>query len=307
MRYFNILALSLTAQLLLAGPGEATRPQGRGFITTGAAVKALVTAANADDVNALIEILGPASKEILTTSDPVADRQIRRKFAARAAVKTKLIADPADPRTKTLLVGRDEWPLPIPIVQIEGKWYFDLEQGKKEILARRIGGNELDAIEVCRGYVEAQNDYAEEDRTGSGVRHYAQKIVSSPGRKDGLFWTSSTNDSPLSAIVAKAFVEGYTSREDPYHGYYFRILTAQGPQASGGEMSYLHDGLLINGFALIAWPADYGSTGIMTFLVDKTGIVYQKDLGAKTAEIAGGFEAYNPDATWTPVLTTAVK
>jgi hypothetical protein len=310
MRYFNLMALAIAGQLLVGIPIDAATPEGRGFPSADAAAKALVSAAKSDDVTDLIAILGPASKEIVTTSDPVADQQIRRKFSERAAAKMKLAADPRKPNAKTLLVGKDEWPLPFPIVQLNGEWYFDVEQGKEEILMRRIGGNELDAIEVCRGYVEAQNDYAEEDRTGSGVLHYAKKIISSPGKHDGLYWPASSGDndeSPIGDIVARAFAEGYTKGHDPYHGYYFKILTGQGPQASGGEMSYLYNGVMTKGFALIAWPSNYKSTGIMTFIVDKAGIVYQKDLGPRTPEIAGAYSAYNPDETWTPVSTSARK
>jgi hypothetical protein len=309
MRYLNIVA-AIVASVLFAIPIAAATPEGRGFWSPDEAAKALISAAKSDDVAALIDILGPASREILTTSDPVADAQIRRKFVERANAKIKLVPDPREPKAKTLVVGKEEWPLPIPIVQAHGKWYFDVEQGKQEILARRIGGDELDAIEVCRGYVEAQNDYAEVDRTGSGVPHYAEKIVSSPEKHDGLYWANDRNgDSPIGAVVAKAFAEGYTKRNEPYHGYYFKVLTAQGPHASGSAMSYLQDGLMTKGFALIAWPADYGSTGIMTFLIDKTGIVYQKDLGAKTSEIAGAYSTYDPDETWTPasISTSARK
>ena len=309
MGYFTTIALAIAGTLLISIPIDAATPDGRGFPSADAAAKALVSAAKSDDVAALIAILGPASKEILTTSDPVADQQSARKFAARAGAKMKLVTDLKEPNAKTLLVGKDDWPLPIPIVQVNGHWYFDVEQGKQEILTRRIGGNELDAIEVCRGYVEAQNDYAEEDRTGSGVLHYAQKIISSPGKHDGLYWPSSgaNDESPIGVIVAQAFAEGYTKRHDPYHGYYFKILTGQGPHASGGEMSYLANSLMTKGFALIAWPSDYKSTGIMTFIVDKAGIVYQKDLGPKTPEIAGAYLAYDPDETWSPVDTSARK
>jgi Protein of unknown function (DUF2950) len=309
MRYLNIVALSFATQLLICIPIDAATLEGRGFPSADAAAKALVSAAKSDNVTVLTEILGPSSKEILTTSDPVADRQTRQTFAKRAAAKTKLILDPREPNGRILLVGKDEWPLPIPIVQINGEWYFDVEQGKQEILMRRIGGNELDAIEVCRGYVEAQNNYAEEDRTGSGVLHYAQKIISSPGKHDGLYWSGggANEESPIGDFVARAFAEGYTKGRDPYHGYYFKILTRQGRQASGGEMSYLHNGMMTKGFALIAWPSNYGSTGIMTFIVDKAGIVYQKDLGPTTPEIAGAYTAYNPNMTWTPVSTSARK
>lgn len=306
MRSLKIFALTVAGLLPCGVPIAAATPEGRGFPSADAAAKALISAAKSDDVTALINILGPASKEILTTSDPVADQQVRKKFAERAYAKMKLVSDPHEPKARTLVVGKDEWPLPIPIVHVDGKWYFDVGQGKQEILARRIGANELDAIEVCRGYVEAQNDYAEVDRTGSGVLHYAHKIFSSPGKHDGLYWANDgSEESPIGAIVAKAFAEGYTKRRnEPYHGYYFKLLTAQGPHASEGAMSYLQDGLMTKGFALIAWPSDYGSTGIMTFLVDKTGIVYQKDLGAKTPELAAANSAYDPDGTWTPVSTS---
>lgn len=309
MRYFNIIVLAIAGNLLTGVCLNAATPEGRGFPSADAAAKALISAAKSDDVTALIDILGPASKDILTTSDPIADQKIRKTFATRAAAKMRLIADPKDPHVKTLLVGRDEWPLPIPIVQLNGQWYFDVDQGKQEILSRRIGGNELDAIEVCRGYVEAQDDYAEKDRTESGVRHYAQKIISSPGKHDGLYWTqdAGADESPIGAIVARAFAEGYNKKHDPYHGYYFRILSAQGPHASGGEMTYLQNGLMTKGFGLIAWPSDYKSTGMMTFIVDKAGIVYQKDLGPRTMEIASAYSAYDPDETWSPVSTSARK
>ena len=239
----------------------------------------------------------------MTTGDPVADRKSRHTFAARAAQKMSLVPNHGSQTAKTLLAGKDGWPLPIPIVEKNGQWYFDTAEGKQEILTRRIGSNELDAIEVCRGFVEAQNEYADQNRTADNAPVYAQKIISSPGEHDGLYWPSNgeSDESPIGEIVARAIAEGYTNRHDPYHGYYFRVLKAQGPHASGGEMSYLENGLMTRGFALIAWPSNYASTGIMTFIVDKTGIVYQKDLGRKTAEIAGAYTAYDPDQTWTPV------
>ena len=309
MLYSITSSLAIASGLLLVTPVDAATPEGRGFPSADAAAKALIIAAKSDDLTSLIAILGPASKEILTTSDPVADQKVRRTFAQRAAVKMKLVSDSKQPRAKTLLVGKDDWPLPIPIVQVNGQWYFDVDQGKHEILARRIGGNELDAIEVCRGYVEAQNDYAEKDQTGEGVLHYAQKIISSPGKRDGLYWPASGDgqESPVGDVIARSFAEGYTKRHEPYHGYYYKILTNQGPHASGGEMNYLQNGLMTKGFALIAWPSDYRSTGIMTFIVDKTGIVYQKDLGPKTSALATAYASYDPDDTWTPVSTTSAQ
>jgi DUF2950 family protein len=201
------------------------------------------------------------------------------------------------------VVGRDDWPLPIPIVEVSGQWYFDTAKGKDEILTRRIGSNELDAIEVCRGFVEAEDDYAEHNRTANSAPMYAQRILSSPEQHDGLYWAGNgeNDQSPLGEIIARALAEGYTSKHEPYHGYYFKVLTGQGAHARGGEESYLDKGEMTKGFALIAWPSNYGSTGIMTFLVDKTGIVYQKDLGGRTGTIASGITAYDPDETWTPV------
>jgi hypothetical protein len=192
-----------------------------------------------------------------------------------------LVPNHGSQKAKTILAGKDQWPLPIPIVEVNGQWYFDTAQGKEEILTRRIGSNEIDAIEVCRGFVEAQSDYAAQNRTANNLPVYAQKIISTPGEHDGLYWKGNgeSDESPIGEIVARAIAEGYTNKRDPYHGYYFRVLTAQGDKASGGAMSYLDNGLMTKGFALIAWPSNYGSTGIMTFIVDKTGIVYQKDLG----------------------------
>jgi hypothetical protein len=293
----------ITGMLALIAAGPAASPGGKGFPSADVAAQALISAAKADNANALIEILGPSARDIVSTKDPVADRKIRRDFAARAAQKVKLVPYHGRRNAKTLLAGNDEWPLPIPIVEVQGKWFFDTAQAKEEILNRRIGHNELDAIEVCRGYVEAQNEYGEANRTAEGTPYYAQRIISSPERHDGLYWKGEpeSGESPIGKIVAKAFAEGYTKRGDPYHGYYFKILKAQGSHASGGEMSYLQDNVMTKGYALVAWPSDYGSTGIMTFLVSKTGIVYQKDLGQRTMRIAAGYSAYDPDSTWAPV------
>jgi hypothetical protein len=303
MHRFSVFLLAAAGALLLQGPSEAATPDGKGFPSADTAAQALVSAAKNDDVAGLIEILGPSAKNLVTTSDPVADRKVRRAFAARAAQKMSLVASHGIQHAKTLLVGKDEWPLPIPIVEENGEWYFDMAQGKQEILTRRIGSNELDAVEVCRGFVEAQSDYAERNRTATNFPIYAQKIISSPGKHDGLYWASNgaNDESPIGGIIARALAEGYTNKHEPYHGYYFRALTGQGPHASGGQTSYIDNGLMTKGFALIAWPSDYGSTGIMTFVVNKTGIVYQKDLGRKTAEIAGAYTAYDPDETWVPV------
>jgi len=303
MHRFTLFVWAAASVLLWSFPGEAASADGKGFPSADAAAEALVDAAKSDDVAALIDILGPSAKSILATRDSVADRKVRRDFVARAAQKMRLVPVHGMKNAKTLLTGKDEWPLPIPIVEKNGLWYFDTARGKLEILMRRIGSNELDAIEVCRGYVEAESDYADQNRTTDGVSHYAQNIISTPGQRDGLYWSGNggNDESPLGKIIARALAEGYTNKHDPYHGYYFKVLTGQGPHAPGGEMSYLNNGVMSKGFALIAWPSNYGSTGIMTFVVDKTGIVYQKDLGKKTAEIAGASALYDPDKTWTPV------
>jgi hypothetical protein len=297
--------------LLLQIPGKGATPDGKAFPSADAAAQALVTAARNNDRAALLEILGPSAKTIVTTGDPVADHNALKAFAVRAAQKMTLVSSHGNKNVKTLLAGKDDWPMPIPIVEANGQWYFDTAQGKDEILTRRIGANELDAIHLCRGFVEAQNDYAAKNRSPNNLPVYARKIISSPGEHDGLYWagTSESDESPIGEIVAKAIAEGYTNKRDPYRGYYFRILTAQGPHAPGGETSYIDNGLMTKGFALIAWPSNYGSTGIMTFIVDRTGIVYQKDLGRKTSEIAGAYSAYDPGETWKPVadVVTNVK
>lgn len=304
-----MLRLTIVGLLAAGSLMPAVTPDGRGFPSPAAAAKALIDAAKTDDVAKLTDILGPSAKEILVTSDPVADQQMRRKFADAARARMKIVVNSHHPRARTLLVGKDQWPLPIPITRVNGKWYFDLDEGKREILARRIGSNELDAIEVCRGYVEAQNEYVARERTPNGVARYAQKIISTPGKQDGLYWPAANpkDESPMGELISRAFAEGYTNRTQPYHGYYFKVLTIQGPHATGGRMSYLQNGLMTKGFALIAWPADYESTGIMTFIVDKTGIVYQKNLGAKTPQIARNYSAYDPDQSWVPVATSARK
>jgi hypothetical protein len=303
MHRFTVFVLAVAGTFLLQFSAKGANPDGKAFPSADAAAQALVTAARNADTAALIEILGPSGKSTVVTGDAVADRNSLRAFASRATQKLTLVPSKGRQNARTLLAGKDAWPLPIPIVEVNGQWYFDTAQGKQEILTRRIGANELDAIDVCRGFVEAQHEYAEQNRGITNRPVYAEKIISSPGEHDGLYWPSSSesDESPIGEFIAKAIAQGYTNKHDPYRGYYFKVLTAQGPHVSGGEMSYLEDGRMTKGFALIAWPSNYGSTGIMTFVVDKSGIVYQKDLGGKTTQIAGGYPAYDPDATWTPV------
>ena len=277
----------------------ATPPQA--FDTPQQAAEALVKASDADDVPALIKIFGSGGKDIVSSGDPVEDKNIRAKFSARAHEKMNVSFDPADPKRAVLVIGSDDWPMPVPIVQKDGKWRFDAKAGRREILARRIGGNELDAIDLLRGYVEAQKDYAVERHDGSGMNQYAQKWVSTPGKQDGLSWRGADGKpaGPMGDEIAEALAAGYTKKAEPYNGYYFRTLTAQGPAARLGARNYIVNGMMIGGFAAIAWPATYGVTGVQTFIVNNDGVVYQKDLGADTGKVAPAIKKFNPDKGWT--------
>ena len=271
------------------------------FATPDAAVDALVAAAKAGDTKALVGVLGPDGKAIASSGDPVADTNIREKFVA--AYEAKHAIEREGDGTQTLIIGDDNFPFPIPLVNKAGKWQFDTAAGLDEILRRRIGRNELAAIQVSLAYVQAQNEYASLDPGGLGPHVYAQRIVSRPGKKDGLYWPTAEGEtpSPLGELAAKASAEGYKAGAAPipYHGYYYRILTRQGPDAPGGAYDYLVNGKMIGGFALLAYPAEYGNSGIMTFIVNQDGTVYQRDLGPSTAELAPKIDSFSPDATWT--------
>lgn len=267
------------------------------------AVEALVTAAEKFDVAALKEILGPDGVDLVVTGDPVLDKNQATAFAARAHEKLEIVRDPAKPNVVTLQIGAQDWPVPMPIVERDGRWLFDTKAGREEILYRRIGANELDAIAACRNYVDAQKDYALDLHDGSTVHQYAQKIISTPGKQDGLYWKNADGSSggPLGEEAARAIAEGYSlEKASAYHGYYFHVLKGQGPHAPLGEIDYLIKGMMIGGFALIATPADYGVTGIQTFIVSHEGIVYQKDLGENSLDIARNIELYDPDPSWQP-------
>ena len=277
--------------------------QGTGFTTAQEAVDALLVAAEKYDEKALETILGPNSYDIIHTGEPARDKEMSIEFATQARTKQSLSKDSRKPGAMILNVGSDEWPFPIPIVKLAGKWHFDTKAGRDEILLRRIGRNELDAIEICRGYVEAQYEYAmlkHED----GINQYAQRIISTPGKQDGLAWQNPDGswDGPIGENVAKAIARGYTSHDEPYRGYFFQVLKGQGPAAPLGQMDFVVKGVMIGGFALIAAPAQYRNTGVKTFMVSHDGVVYEKDLGPNTLEIVRGIELFNPDKTWTPVL-----
>jgi hypothetical protein len=270
------------------------------FATAKQAAEALIQAATTYDVPALMGMLGPDGKDIVSSADVARDKSNAASFAAEAHEKTEVTTDPKNPNRVVLSVGNEEWPLPIPIVKREGKWYFNTKAGLKEILYRRIGTNELDAITICRGYVEAQEDYAEKIHDDSGVNQYAQRIISTPGKQDGLAWKNPDGSwgGPVGEAVAKNLVEGDAAQGKPFHGYYFKILKGQGPDARLGKLDYMIEGAMIGGFALVAVPADYRVTGVKTFMVDYDGIVYQKDLGSNSLNIVKSMELYNPDKTW---------
>jgi len=286
-----------------AQPKEETssQSQGKQFDTADAAADALIQAAANSDAAAAKEILGPDGEDLISSEDPVMDKNRALAFANRAKEKKSIEIDKKNPNQAILVVGNDDFPLPIPIVKQKGKWSFDTKVGREEILNRRIGANELNAIEVCRGFVEAQHDYASEKHDDSKVNQYAQHILSTPGKHDGLAWQNpdGTWGGPVGDEVAKALEEGYKAQAGtPYHGYYFKILKGQGPAAPMGEMDFVVGGAMIGGFALAVAPAEYRVTGVMTFMVGPDGVVYQKDLGKDTLKTFQSMDRYNPDKTW---------
>jgi hypothetical protein len=275
----------------------------KSFATPQQAADALVDAAERFDVAELTELFGPALDDIILTGEPAQGRQRASDFVAKVREKQSISVDPKNKARAFLLVGNEDWPFPIPMVKRAGRWSFDAAAGRRELLYRRIGGNELDAITISRGYVDAQHDYALRGRDRHGVNQYAQQIISTPGKQDGLAWQNpdGTWDGPIGEPIAKAIAQGY-SKGDPYHGYLFKILTGQGPAAPLGQLDYVVNGVMIGGFALAAAPAEYGVTGVKTFIVSNDGVVYQKDLGPTTREQFAKMERFNPDKSWTPVL-----
>jgi hypothetical protein len=276
------------------------------FKTPEEAATALVNAAKSGDSKSIVTVLGPDGEDIVSSGDEVADAATRAKFIAAYDSK-HTIAMEGDSKA-VMVVGPDDFPLPIPLVRKDGLWRFDTAAGREEILFRRIGENELDAIQSTLAYVDAQDEYAEKDRTGAGVNTYAQRIISQPGKKDGLYWPTSQGEqpSPLGELVAEATKQGYRvgAGRTPFHGYYFKILTKQGAAAAGGQLEYIVNGKMIGGFALVAYPAEYRNSGVMTFIVNHAGTVFQKDLGPNTAQVAERMTAFNPDKTWRAVTDT---
>ncbi len=292
------LILALTA--LLSAQQAPPPASERSFATPQEAAQALVDAAGQDDTAALLKLFGPQGADIVKSGDPAEDKDSRAEFARRGHEKMEVQMEPSNPNRAVIIAGNQNWPFPVPLVRAKtGQWHFDSARGRVEILARRVGRNELVAIDVCRAYVEAQIEYASRDRDGDGVLKYAQRIVSSPGKKNGLYFEGEPEN-----LVPKAFADAAAAmaaegkKPVPYHGYYFRVLTAQGPDAPGGARTYVVKGQMIGGFALMAYPAEYGVSGIKTFIVNHRGVVYEKDMGPATGTLTQQTARFNPDKTW---------
>jgi len=301
MHKVNYCMLATAAAMFVAVPLAANAQQR--FKTPEEAVDSLAAAARAKDSNALVRTFGRGSAEIISSGDPATDDETRKAFIAAYDAKHRVNVEG---NSATLLIGPDDWPFPIPLVQERDAWRFDTAAGRGELLYRRIGRNEIAAKLACLAYVDAQNDYAEMDVARGGTGVYAQRIASSPGKKDGLYWPAAQGEpeSPLGEFVAAASQRGPVGGNAPFHGYYYRILTRQGPAAPGGERNYIVRGKMIGGFALVAYPAEYGNSGVMTFLVNKDGDVFEKDLGSATGRTVWRMDSFNPDHTWRKVVDT---
>jgi len=287
---------------VLAQSNHNVKSRGKGFSSTQEAADALINATSSYDEAQLKEILGPSSWDIIHSGEPARDKENAQAFAEQARAKMSIEVDPKNRNRASLVVGNEDWPLPIPLIKVGSLWYFDTNTGRQELLRRRVGRNELDAIQICRGYVEAQNEYALAKKV-DGVNQYAQRIISTPGQQDGLAWQNADGswDGPIGEKVAEAIVRGYTNRNEPYHGYFFKVLKGQGPAAPLGELDYVIKGVMIGGFALIASPAQYRNTGVKTFMVSQDGVVWEKDLGPNTLTLFQSIDRFNPDRSWTPV------
>ena len=291
------LCMSLAATAFAAPPSVKT------FDSPQRAADALVAAAETFDTQTLAQLFGPAFKEIVLTGEAGQDRQRATEFATKAREKMSVSVDSRSGARAFVLVGDDDWPFPIPLVKRGARWSFDAAAGRQEMLYRRIGANELDAIQICRGYVDAQHEYALQKREGFDVNQYAQRIISTPGTQDGLAWKNAdgTWGGPVGEEIARVIAQGYTNRTEPYHGYFFKVLKGQGPAAPLGQMDFVVNGVMIGGFALVAAPAKYDVSGVKTFLVSHDGVVYEKDLGPTTLDQFTKMERFNPDKSWTPV------
>ncbi len=306
---YRFLFAIIAGVMMLAGfyqSAFAAEAKQKSFKSPEEAFRALVAAAKGNDTKELLAIFGPAGKELISSGDEVADKAWRDRFVKAYEEMNKLVNE--NDKRVILHVGNGEWPYPIPVVKKGENWLFDTKAGKEEILNRRIGRNELNAIQVCLAYVDAQREYIKEDRDQNKLLEYAQRFVSKKGQKNGLYWEAKEGEpqSPLGPLIAKAAGEGYIGkrligRRHPYHGYHYKILKAQGKNARGGEYDYIVNGKMIGGFALVAYPDEYGNSGVMTFIVNQDGVVYQKDLGEDSEKIARAMKKFDPDETWKKV------
>jgi hypothetical protein len=304
--YLTALTGIIATFILLSGPFSdiyAKSVRQKCFASPEEAVNTLVVAVRANDKNEMLAILGTGGKELISSGDEVADEAGREKFLKAYEEKNKL--EKESDEKMVLHVGKDDWPLPIPIVEKNNAWVFDTKAGKEEILNRRIGRNELNVIEVIHAYVDAQHEYASKDCKGEGVVEFAQKFISSEGKHDGLYWDAKEGEemSPLGPLVAQASKEGYAKKTGkvnfaPFHGYFYKIIKAQGKNAAGGAYNYVVKGRMILGFSLVAYPAQYGNSGIMTFMVNQEGVIYEKNLGKNTENIAKAMKNFDTDNTW---------
>lgn len=304
-RCLLLLGIALGALTAVVPPAFAARavPVQQQYASPDAAVEALVAALRADDLKGIAAILGAGSRDLINSGDPVADRNARARFVAAFDKRSRI--ELRDDTEATLIVGEKDWPLPFPIVKDAQGWRFDAQSGAEEVLNRRVGRNELAAIQVCLAYVDAQREYALTEGNRNGLHEYAMKLVSAPGKKDGLYWRPTSEGQPLSPLgplAAQAKAEGYgkgkNAGHEPYHGYLYKILTAQGPDAAGGAYDYITHGKMIGGFAFVAYPARWGVSGVMTFVVNHEGVVYEKNLGKSTTVIVSRMKRYDPDSSW---------
>jgi hypothetical protein len=285
------VGLAAAATLLQAAAPPLSQ---RTFATPQEAIQATIDAAEHNDAAALLQLFGPDGKDILESGDPAQDKDLRAEFAHSAREKLQIEQDATEPDRVTFSVGEQDWPFPVPVVRRDGKWQLDPIGGRMEILARRIGRNELNAMELCRGYVEAQLDYASEDHDRDGILKYAQNVAGTPGKRDGLY-----SEDAAQSEVPKAFAAAAgAGKAEPFHGYYFRVLKSQGPAAAGGALDYLVRGKMIGGFALVASPAEYGVSGVQTLIISHEGVLYGKDLGINTPALARQMTRFDPDKSW---------
>jgi hypothetical protein len=305
VRWIRIVSLAVLAAFLIStniGRLTAQQTTQNSYASPKDAVLALASAVKAQNKDQLMQIFGPEAKELLSSGDPVADRQTGESFLKKYGQMSRLVKEPDG--SVDLYIGAENWPFPIPIVQKNGRWVFDTTAGKKEILYRRIGRNEFDTIDTLQGLVDAQKEYASQPRDGE-AKQYAQKLLSDEGKHNGLYWSTTEGQAPSPAgpLIAEAFSQGYRKQKGPvpYHGYIYRLITSQGANAAGGVKNYMVNGKLTEGFAILAYPAEYKNSGVMTFIVNQDGKIYQKNLGPKTETLAAQIKTYNPDKTWGPV------